>query len=42
MSATAFWLLHAGLVGAAGIVMLLFGLAFGRILAPGEPAAASA
>ncbi len=34
MPATSFWLLHAGLVGGAGIVVLLFGALFGRILAP--------
>ncbi len=34
MSATSFWLLHAALVGSAGAIMLLFGLIFGRLLAP--------
>jgi POT family proton-dependent oligopeptide transporter len=40
---TAFWFLHAGLVGAGGIVLLLFSLALGRILAPTvDPEAAEA
>ncbi|HLG88759.1 MAG TPA: peptide MFS transporter [Alphaproteobacteria bacterium] len=34
MSAMSFWLLHAALVGGAGGLMLLFGVAFGRLLAP--------
>jgi len=34
MGPTSFWLLHAGLVAAGAAVMLLFGLVFGRILAP--------
>lgn len=34
MPAAHFWLLHAGLVGGASVVLLLFGMVFGRILAP--------
>jgi len=34
MGPVSFWLLHAGLVGAGASVMLIFGLLFGRILAP--------
>ena len=34
MGPVAFWLLHAGLVAAGASVMLIFGLLFGRILAP--------
>jgi POT family proton-dependent oligopeptide transporter len=34
MPAAAFWFLHAGLVAAGAAVMLLFGLAFGRVLSP--------
>jgi len=34
LGAISFWLLHAGLVAAAGVVMILFGFVFGRILAP--------
>ena len=34
MSGASFWLLHAALVAAAGGIMLLFGLLFGRLLAP--------
>lgn len=43
MGPTAFWLLHAGLVAAGASVLLLFALAFGRILAPTvDPEAAAA
>lgn len=34
MPATRFWLLHAALVGAASVAMILFAQAFGRTLAP--------
>jgi POT family proton-dependent oligopeptide transporter len=34
MPAFRFWLLHAGLVGGAAVVLLAFGIVFGRILAP--------
>jgi POT family proton-dependent oligopeptide transporter len=36
MSATQFWLLHAGLCGTAGIIFLLGGHFFGHLLAPGD------
>ena len=36
MPATHFWLLHAGLCGAAGIIFLVAGHFFGHLLAPGE------
>jgi POT family proton-dependent oligopeptide transporter len=35
MPATAFWLMHAGLMAGAGAVLLLVKSAFGRLLAPG-------
>jgi POT family proton-dependent oligopeptide transporter len=38
MSATQFWLLHAGLCGTAGIIFLLCGQFFGHLLAPGDNA----
>jgi proton-dependent oligopeptide transporter, POT family len=34
MPAAAFWFLHAGLVAAGAVVMLVFGLLFGKALAP--------
>jgi hypothetical protein len=34
MSAPHFWLLHAGLCGAAGIIFLVAGRLFGHLLAP--------
>ena len=34
MGAPSFWFLHAGLVAAGAVALLLFSLAFGRILAP--------
>ena len=34
MSAASFWFLHAGLVAAGAALMLVFALAFGRVLAP--------
>ena len=34
MPATDFWLLHAGLVGAAGVIFLIAGRTFGHFLAP--------
>jgi proton-dependent oligopeptide transporter, POT family len=36
MSATQFWLLHAGLCGTAGIIFLLCGHFFGHLLAPSD------
>ena len=36
MPATQFWLLHAGLCGAAGIIFLIAGRLFGHLLAPGN------
>jgi POT family proton-dependent oligopeptide transporter len=36
MPATHFWLLHAGLCGAAGIIFLVAGRFFGHLLAPGD------
>jgi POT family proton-dependent oligopeptide transporter len=36
MSATQFWLLHAGLCGAAGIIFLIAGRLFGHLLAPSD------
>ena len=36
MPATHFWLLHAALCGAAGIIFLVAGHFFGHLLAPGE------
>jgi POT family proton-dependent oligopeptide transporter len=41
MAPTAFWLMHAGLIGGAAIVLLAIRVAFGRMLAPAydEPAA---
>ncbi len=36
MPATRFWLLHAGLCGAAGFIFLVAGRLFGHLLAPGE------
>jgi hypothetical protein len=41
MSATQFWLLHAGLCGTAGIIFLLAGHFFGHLLAPGDKEKAS-
>jgi POT family proton-dependent oligopeptide transporter len=38
MPATHFWLLHAGLCGAAGIIFLVAGRLFGHLLAPGNNA----
>lgn len=38
MPGTSFWLLHAGLVLAAALVMILFARVFGRALAPGTEA----
>ncbi len=36
MSATHFWLLHAGLCGVAGIIFLIAGRLFGHLLAPAD------
>jgi proton-dependent oligopeptide transporter, POT family len=36
MSATQFWLVHAGLCGTAGIIFLVAGRLFGHLLAPGR------
>jgi POT family proton-dependent oligopeptide transporter len=36
MSATHFWLMHAGLCGVAGIIFLIAGRLFGHLLAPGD------
>jgi POT family proton-dependent oligopeptide transporter len=36
MSAAHFWLLHAGLCGAAGIIFLVAGRLFGHLLAPDD------
>jgi POT family proton-dependent oligopeptide transporter len=36
MPAASFWFLHAGLVAAGAMVLLMFGLAFGKTLAPVE------
>jgi len=36
MPATQFWLLHAGLSGAAGIIFLIAGRLFGHLLAPDD------
>src|SRR5205085_10907102 len=36
MAAAQFWLLHAGLEGAAGVIFLLAGRFFGHLLAPGD------
>ncbi|MEY2555303.1 MAG: proton-dependent oligopeptide transporter, family [Verrucomicrobiota bacterium] len=41
MPATQFWLLHATLAGAAGVIFLLAGRLFGHLLAPGEDASAA-
>jgi POT family proton-dependent oligopeptide transporter len=38
MAATQFWLLHASLCAAAGIIFLVAGRLFGHLLAPGDPA----
>lgn len=44
MSGTEFWLMHAGLIAGAGVVLLLIRLTFGRSLTPSyeEPAHAAA
>jgi POT family proton-dependent oligopeptide transporter len=43
MTGADFWLLHAGLIGAGAVVMLIFAAVFGRILAPKvDPEAAAA
>jgi len=34
MGGTQFWLLHAALVAAGGVVLLVIGLLFGRLLSP--------
>jgi hypothetical protein len=34
MPAPQFWLLHAGLIAVGAVMMLIFGKAFGRALAP--------
>jgi dipeptide/tripeptide permease len=36
MPGTQFWLLHAGLIGAAGVVLLIARRLFGRVLAPSD------
>ncbi len=41
MPATQFWLLHATLAGAAGVIFLLAGRLFGHLLAPGDNASAA-
>ncbi|MDB5495337.1 MAG: amino acid/peptide transporter [Phenylobacterium sp.] len=38
MTPVQFWLLHAGLVGGAGVAFVVIRLLFGRLLLPGQPA----
>jgi POT family proton-dependent oligopeptide transporter len=42
MTGVSFWLMHAGLVGGAGVVMLITTRLAGRLLDPGEPATSDA
>jgi POT family proton-dependent oligopeptide transporter len=37
MSGTAFWIMHAAIVGGAGVVMVVLAILFRHLLAPTEP-----